>query len=155
MQWIEKEMAPKMLFHVENVLNCLEDLEYRNELSEVIGKYISDNIVEVCKEVTQQMVLDNVISENIITEIVRLKPSYAGQILSDWCMKSEKNIIFIFENKDQFCMKRIFPDAEVFHSFIKVLVSKADALGMDGMKQIVDLQYRYHTLISVIKIGNL
>ena len=139
-------MVPKMLFHVENVLNCLEDLEYRNELSKVIGKYISANIDEVCEEVTQLMVYVNTeISENIITEIVRLKSFHAGQILSDWCMKSEKNIIFIFENEDRFNMRSIFPDTELFQSFIKVLMSKVDALGMDGMKQIVDLQNSYYT----------
>ena len=138
-------MVPKMLLHVENVLNYLEDPDYRNELSKVVGKYISANIDAVCEEVSQLMVLDNVISENIITEIVRLKPSHAGQILSDWCMKSEKNIIFIFDNKAGFNLRSIFPDAELFQSFIKVLMSKVDALGMDGMKQIVDLQNSYYT----------
>ena len=138
-------MVPKMLLHVESVLNYLEDPDYRNELSNAIGKYISANIDAVCEEVTQLMVLDNVISENIITEIVRLKPSHAGQILSDWCMKSEKNIIFIFDNKDGFNLRSIFPDTELFQSFVKVLMSKVDALGMDGMKQIVDLQNSYYT----------
>ena len=144
MQWIEKEMVPKMLLHVESVLNYLEDLEYRNELSNTIGKYISTNINAVCEEVTQLMVLDNVISENIITEIVRLKPSHAGQILSDWCKKSEKNIIFIFENNDRFDMRCIFPDTEPFQSFINVLMSKVNVLGVEGMKHIVDLQNSYY-----------
>ena len=55
-------MVPKMLLHVENVLNYPEDPDYRNELSKVIGKYISANIDAVCEEVTQLMVVNTDIS---------------------------------------------------------------------------------------------
>ena len=87
-------MEPKMLLHIENVLNCLEDPEYRDELLNAVHNYITANTNRVCDAVVQLMAKDDVISENIITEIVKLKPSRAGEILSNWCMKSEKNVTF-------------------------------------------------------------